>query len=113
MKSLILLFLAGIKNSISRGCDCGKIQEPGQYYRIHRGLDTARWKHPWQILIEILIFDQSDILRKSNSGVLISKKHIVTCAKCLQDFYEEKLSYPLTCTLWEKILQNLILLILF
>ena len=95
MKSLILLLLASIKTSTCRDCNCGKIQDPGQYYRIHRGVETNRLKHPWQILIEILIFDQSDIQRKSYGGVLISKKHIVTCAKCFQDFYEEKLSWSL------------------
>ena len=95
MKSLILLLLASIQDSICRDCNCGKIQDPGQYYRIHRGFETDRWKHPWQILIQLLIYDQSDIQTKDYGGVLISKKHIVTCAKCLQDFYEEKLSWTL------------------
>ena len=40
-------------------------------------------------------YDQSDIQTKSHGGVLISRKYIVTCAKCLQDFYEEKLSWTL------------------
>ena len=71
-------------------CQCGKLQVNPRLKRIHLGHDVPEGSIPWQIYLRILTFKEfGGIECKTYGGALISKKHIVTCAKCMKNFYEQ------------------------
>ena len=77
-------FLLSVQTSSA--CECGVTRS--QMSRIYRGQSAQRFQFPWQILI--LIKFRSSSLEFKYGGVLVSKRHIVTCAHCLEKFMEQK-----------------------
>ena len=70
-------------------CQCGKNKINARRKRIHNGQDAQIGEFPWQIHLQISKNTNVGLLTdKYYGGVLISKKHILTCAKCMQDFLE-------------------------
>ena len=60
-------------------CECGK-HEHISNSRIYKGTTADPRRFPWQILI--ILTENSNAYYYG--GVLISKKHIVTCAHCME-----------------------------
>ena len=71
-------------------CQCGKVQVNPRVKRIHRGQGVPEGSIPWQMYLRIVnIKPSGGIERKTYGGALISKKHIVTCAGCMMDFFKQ------------------------
>ena len=71
-------------------CQCGQIRVNPRVKRVHRGINVPEGSVPWQMYLRILSFRASGGIEKRDyGGVLISKKHIVTCAGCMKDFFEQ------------------------
>ena len=70
-------------------CQCGKNKINERRKRIYNGQDAQIGEFPWQIHLQISKNVNVGLLTdKYYGGVLISKKHILTCAKCMQAFFE-------------------------
>ena len=77
---------------ISPICDCGKTHP--QMSRIYNGQNANLFQFPWQILIKIEVILITGglttvLLQDDYGGVLISKRHILTCAHCMERFMQE------------------------
>ena len=71
-------------------CQCGKVQVNPRVKRIHQGRGVPEGSIPWQIYLRIVNIKASGgFERNTYGGVLISKKHIVTCAGCMKAFSEQ------------------------
>ena len=79
-----------ITTTLAQKCQCGKLQVNPRVKRIHHGNDVPEGSIPWQMYLRIVTFKESGGIEcKTYGGALISKKHIVTCAGCMKDFYEQ------------------------
>ena len=80
-----------ISKTSGQECQCGKNSINERVKRIHNGENAQMGQFPWQIHVQIQyfrnIFENGPFFDKYYSGVLISKKHILTCAKCMEDFF--------------------------
>ena len=70
-------------------CNCGRFdgRNSKSNSRIYNGHDAPLGRFPWQILVKV-----TNTISKSfvnYGGVIISKKHIVTCAHCLKPIVDD------------------------
>ena len=74
--------------SSNQQCQCGRIGVLTRLKRVFGGQNAPQGRFPWQIYLQVKIIDMNDDYDKFYGGALISKKHIVTCAKCMDIFFE-------------------------
>ena len=87
---LQLIFALSIPFTNGQGCTCGPYHQQAAA-RIWRGKNADQSSFPWQILIEVWYAVEGGVNYKSFGGVLISKRHVVTCAYCLDALFVERL----------------------
>ena len=86
----IILVLTSITNVSCKECQCGKIEVNIRQKRIHKGNVAPQGRFPWQMYMQINYFEDSGVLgEKIFSGVLLSQKHVLTSAKCLDIFFQK------------------------
>ena len=86
----IMLVFTSITNISSEECQCGKIEVNIRQKRIHKGNVAPQGRFPWQMYLQIHYFEDSGVLgEKIFSGVLLSSKHVLTSAKCLEIFFQK------------------------
>ena len=86
----IMLVFTSITNISSEECQCGKIEVNIRQKRINMGNVVPPGRFPWQMYLQIHYFKDSGALgEKIFSGVLISSKHVLTSAKCLDIFFQK------------------------
>ena len=83
MKLFLFTFLLSVlitKFVDCKKCECG-INQGSNNGRIFNGQDAEENRHPWNIFIEITLLDENvKVLKDSDfGGVLISKRHVLTC----------------------------------
>ena len=88
----IIFLLPNELISVTSGqeCQCGRNRINERKKRIHDGENAQMGQFPWQIHLQIQYFrniENGPFFDKYYAGVLISKKHILTCAKCMEDFF--------------------------
>ena len=90
-RRIFLLSLIAISqcHGKSRGkCDCGTFQTSLINSRIWNGNNATKLRYPWYIHIKE--YKESDPGTASASGgTLISKKHVLTCAHCVEHIIED------------------------
>ena len=72
-------------------CLCGL--KENFYGRIFKGYPAHQWSIPWQILIQVMTISAGIENKRQYGGVLISEKHVVTCAKCMENFFAPRARY--------------------
>ena len=76
---------------LGQDCNCGTIEVNVRKKRIVNGNNAIEGRYPWHVYIEVHTYQNEDdpvfMHGKTFSGTLISVKHIITCHKCLDDFY--------------------------
>ena len=86
----IILVFTSITNISCEECQCGKIEVNIRQKRIHKGNVAPQGRFPWQMYLQINYFEDSGVLgEKIFSGVLLSSKHVLTSAKCLEIFFQK------------------------
>ena len=86
--SLIALFSQCPGKCIGKKCDCGTFQTSSKNSRIWNGNNATKLRYPWYIHIKE--YKESDPGTASASGgTLISKKHVLTCAHCVEHIIED------------------------
>ena len=88
MLQFILMWLISATNG--QVCNCGRYNQQAAA-RIWRGKNADQSSFPWQILIEVWYAVEGGVDYKSFGGVLISTRHVVTCAYCLDPLFVERL----------------------
>ena len=82
----ICIFNAEILGQI---CNCGQVDIQVRHKRINPGRDAVQGRFPWHVMIEVQkIGDLEFGTDRIFSGTLISIRHVITCGKCLDDFFE-------------------------
>ena len=80
-----------ISKTLGKECQCGKNRINERVKRIHNGENAQMGQYPWQIHLQIQyfqnVYENNIFFDKYYGGVLISKKHILTCASCMEDFF--------------------------
>ena len=88
-----VIFWICVVNTLILGqdCNCGTIEVNVRKKRIVNGNNAIEGRYPWHVYIEVHTYENEDepvfISGKTFSGTLISVKHIITCHRCLDDFY--------------------------
>ena len=84
----LILILRMIKLS-NQECQCGKTNAIPRFKRVFGGHAAPQGKFPWQMYLQVKIINVEHLGNddKFYGGALISKKHIVTCARCMEDFF--------------------------
>ena len=76
---------------LGQDCNCGTIEVNVRKKRIVNGNNAIEGRYPWHVYIEVHTYQNEDdpvfMHGKTFSGTLISVKHIITCHRCLDDFY--------------------------
>ena len=86
----IIIIFNSIINISYQECQCGKIEVNIRQKRINMGNVVPPGKFPWQMYLQIHYFEHSGALgEKIFSGVLLSSKHVLTSAKCLEIFFQK------------------------
>ena len=67
-------------------CNCGRYYEQPAA-RIYKGTETNPGRFPWQMLLEVWHITNGVGDYRMYGGVLISTRHVVTCATCLDAFF--------------------------
>ena len=77
----------------SNECKCLCGLKENFYGRIFNGFPAQQWSIPWQILIQVITISVGIENERQYGGVLISEKHVVTCAKCMENFFAPSARY--------------------
>ena len=85
LKSTIALFI--FLTPLPNECKCLCGLKETFYGRIFNGYPALHWSIPWQILIQVITISAGIQNERQYGGVLISEKHVVTCAKCMENFF--------------------------
>ena len=87
---VIALLVAVIITSSNAGdCECGRYFSSSSNSRIYGALNTtSKGRYPWQIMIEMewkkpKNDNDTERLTGACTGVLISRRHVLTSAHCL------------------------------
>ena len=84
MLQFILMWLISATNG--QVCNCGRYYEQPAA-RIYKGIETIAGRFPWQMLLEVWHISNGIAEHRMYGGVLISTRHVVTCASCLDVFF--------------------------
>ena len=84
MLQFILMWL--ISATSGQVCNCGRYYEQPAA-RIYKGIEAIAGRFPWQMLIEVWHISNGVAVHRTYGGVLISTRHVVTCASCLDVFF--------------------------
>ena len=85
----IILVFTTITKMLCEECQCGKIEINVRQKRIHLGNVAQEGRFPWQIYLQITNYKNfGGVYNENYGGVLISKKHVLTCAKCVDIFFQ-------------------------
>ena len=85
----IILIFTTITKILCDECQCGKIEINVRQKRIHQGNVAQEGRFPWQIYLQITNYKSiGGVYNEFYGGVLISKKHVLTCAKCVDIFFQ-------------------------
>ena len=91
LKSTIALFI--FLTPLPNECKCLCGLKETFYGRIFNGYPALHWSIPWQILIQVITISAGIQNERQYGGVLISEKHVVTCAKCMEIFFASSARY--------------------
>ena len=85
---LFLLLLIAISECQDE-CDCGTFRSSLINSRIWNGNNATKLRYPWYIHIKE--YEESDPAgtASASGGTLISKKHVLTCAHCVQHIIQD------------------------
>ena len=87
---LQFIFLILLSTSNGQVCNCGRrYEQPAA--RIYRGKGTVSGHFPWQMLLEIWHMTNGILDYRIYGGVLISARHVITCATCLEALFINRL----------------------
>ena len=78
-----LLVVVTITSANAEKCECGRYFSSISNSRIHGGQNTTNYgRYPWQIWVNMR-WDEPELFVSTCSGVLISRRHVLTAAHCL------------------------------
>ena len=84
-----IILIHNLMKLSSQACECGKISAIPRFKRVFGGQNAPEGRFPWQMYLQVKIINVAHIGDDDRfyGGALISKKHIVTCARCMEDFF--------------------------